>query len=224
MVLLSGGMDSATCLGLALREEDEVWTVSFDYGQRHAIELAAAHAVAAHWGIAPERRLVVPLDHVFSGSALTGHADVPLARSQGEIGQDVPITYVPARNLVFLSIATALAEPLDVQALFIGANALDYSGYPDCRPAFLDAFARTAQLGTRSGIEGSGLVVRAPLLQMRKREIVLLGHELGVPFALTHSCYLGLRPACGQCDACQLRRKGFAEAGLTDPLPYASNA
>lgn len=221
MVLLSGGMDSATCLGLALRQGHVVWTLSFDYGQRHAVELQAAHAVAAHWGIPSERRLVVPLDRVFSGSALTGHAEVPRTRSQREIGRDIPITYVPARNLVFLSIATALAEPLGVQSLLIGANALDYSGYPDCRPAFLEAFARTVQLGTQAGIEGRGLLVQAPLLRMEKREIVLLGQELGVPFALTHSCYLGLRPACGECDACQLRRKGFAEAGLTDPLPYA---
>ncbi len=215
-MLHSGGLDSTVCLGLALREGYEAWTLSFDYGQRHAAELAAARAVADAMGVPAARRRVLPLQEIFSGSALTGDASVPLDRSAQEIGAGIPATYVPARNLVFLSLATALAEPLGCRDLFIGVNALDYSGYPDCRPEFIAAFQAAARLGT-----ATPLLVHTPLVAKTKAEIARVGHDLGLPLALTLSCYLGLRPACGRCDACQLRRKGFTEAGLADPLPYA---
>ncbi len=216
LVLLSGGLDSTVCLGLALRDGYEVWTVSFDYGQRHSGELAAARAVAEAMGVPSARRRVLPLHAIFSGSALTGDTPVPLDRSAAEIGAGIPTTYVPARNLVFLSLATALAEPLACRDLFIGVNALDYSGYPDCRPEFIVAFQSAARLGTASPLE-----VHMPLVAKTKAEIARIGHDLRLPLALTLSCYLGVQPACGRCDACQLRRKGFAEAGLEDPLPYA---
>lgn len=221
-MLLSGGMDSATCLAVALDGGYGVHTLSFDYGQRHRAELDAAAEVATAFGVAPDRRIVVPLPGVFAASALVrGGAEVPLDRPRQAIGGDIPVTYVPARNLVFLAIATSLAESRDAAVVFIGANALDYSGYPDCRSEFLAAFQEAARLGTASGISGRGVRILAPLLHMGKAEIVRRGSELGVPFERTLSCYLGARPACGRCDACQLRRKGFKEAGLEDPLPYA---
>jgi 7-cyano-7-deazaguanine synthase len=216
VVLLSGGMDSAVCLGVALREGFVPWTLSFDYGQRHRAELAAAQAVAEAYGVPPERRRVVDLGRVFSGSALTGDAEVPTDRTPEEIGRGIPATYVPARNLVFLALATALAEPLGARDLFIGVNALDYSGYPDCRPEFVAAFERAARLGTVSGV-----TVHTPLVHLTKADIVRLGLEVGAPFDRTLSCYFGRVPACGRCDACLLRRRGFAEAGVPDPIPYA---
>ncbi len=215
VVLLSGGLDSTVCLGLARQEGFTPWTLSFDYGQRHSAELASALAVAEALGVPPARRRVVPLHGLFSGSALTGDEPVPLDRSWDQMGQDIPSTYVPARNLVFLSLATAIAEPLGIGDLFIGVNALDYSGYPDCRPEFIAAFIQAARLGTRHGIQ-----VHTPLAHRTKAEIAALGHRLGLPLELTMSCYLGQRPACGRCDACLLRRHGFEEAGLVDPLPY----
>jgi 7-cyano-7-deazaguanine synthase len=216
VVLLSGGLDSTVCLGVALRDGFTPWTLSFDYGQRHRRELEGAAAVAEAYGIPPQRRRVVELRAVFAGSALTGDAPVPLDRSTHEMAAGVPISYVPARNLVFLSLATAIAEPLDVRHLFIGVNALDYSGYPDCRPEFIAAFSEAARLGTVGGV-----TVHTPLVALDKAGIVRLGAEVGAPLHLTISCYQGTVPACGRCDACLLRRKGFAEAGLADPIAYA---
>lgn len=219
VVLLSGGLDSTVCLGVALRDGFTPWTLSFDYGQRHRTELEAANAVAAAYGIPTDRRRVVDLRGLFSGSALTGEADVPLDRTDAEIGRGVPSTYVPARNLVFLALALAVAEPLGTRDLFIGVNALDYSGYPDCRPEFIAAFAEAARLGTLTGA-----TVHTPLVQLTKAGIVALGATVGAPLERTLSCYMGQRPACGRCDACLLRKKGFAEAGVVDPIPYARAA
>ncbi len=213
VALLSGGLDSTVTLGVAMREGFDPLAVSFDYGQRHSAELRAARAVAEAYGV-PQR--VLPLRELFRGSALTGDAAVPLDRSDEEIGHGVPVTYVPARNLVFLSLALAIAEPLGAGDLFIGVNALDYSGYPDCRPEFIDAFAEAARLGTQSGV-----TVHTPLVHLTKADIVRLGVAVGAPLHLTLSCYQGTVPACGRCDACLLRRKGFAEAGMSDPIPYA---
>ena len=216
VVLLSGGLDSTVCLAVALREGFTPWTLSFDYGQRHRRELEAAAAVAAALGVPPERRRVADLRGLFSGSALTGQGEVPLDRGAAEIGAGVPVTYVPARNLVFLALTAALAEPLGARDAFIGVNALDYSGYPDCRPEFIAAFTQAAALGTQDGLQ-----VHTPLARLSKAGIVALGAHLRAPLQLTLSCYLGTVPACGRCDACQLRRRGFAEAGLPDPLAYA---
>jgi 7-cyano-7-deazaguanine synthase len=216
--LLSGGLDSSTCLALARREGYACYALSFDYGQRHKVELEAAANVASAIGV--EQHLVahIGLD-AFGGSALTGDIAVPKARSAEEMGHGIPITYVPARNTIFLSFALAWAEVLESSDIFIGVNALDYSGYPDCRPEYLDAYQRMANLATRAGVEGTtNLTIHAPLMHLNKAQIVKLAHELGLSFSLTHSCYdpaADGRP-CGQCDACLLRRKGFEEAGIED--------
>jgi 7-cyano-7-deazaguanine synthase len=216
--LLSGGLDSATCLALARRDGYACYALSFDYGQRHKVELEAAARVAAALGA--ERHMVarIGLD-AFGGSALTADIDVPKGRSTAEMGHGIPSTYVPARNTIFLSFALAWAEVLESADIFIGVNALDYSGYPDCRPEYIEAYERMANLATKAGVEGRGrLKIHTPLLRLNKAQIVKLAHELGVPFGLTHSCYdpgPGGR-ACGQCDACLLRAKGFLEAGLED--------
>jgi len=217
VVLLSGGMDSTVCAGVALRDGYEVWTVSFDYGQRHSAELEAAGAVAAAYGIPGARQRTLDLRRVFGPSALTGGADVPLDRDTAEMAAGIPATYVPARNLVFLALATAVAESLHARDLFIGVNALDYSGYPDCRPEFIDAYQTAARLGTTAPV-----TVHTPLVHLTKAGIVQLGTAVGAPLHLTLTCYRGLVPACGRCDACQLRRKGFAEAGIPDPIAYAA--
>ena len=216
--LLSGGLDSSTCLALARREGYACHALSFDYGQRHKFELEAAARIAAHFGA--ERHLVAKIGlDAFGGSALTADIAVPKARSAGEMSHGIPITYVPARNTIFLSFALAWAEVLESADVFIGVNALDYSGYPDCRPEFIRAFETMANLATKAGVEGrTRLRIHTPLLHLSKAQIVKLAHELGVPFGLTHSCYdpdASGRP-CGQCDACLLRRKGFEEAGLED--------
>jgi 7-cyano-7-deazaguanine synthase len=222
VVLVSGGMDSATTLAIANREGFETCALTFQYGQRHAVEVEAAHAVARSLGAA--RQVVVPIDlRAFGGSALTGDLPVPKDRPLEEIGQGIPVTYVPARNTIFLSFALAWAEVLGANDVFLGVNALDYSGYPDCRPEFIAAYQNMANLATRLWVEGpQRLTIHTPLLRMTKAEIVRRGRELGVDFALTSSCYdpspEGL--ACGRCDACLLRLKGFAEAGATDPVPY----
>jgi 7-cyano-7-deazaguanine synthase len=216
--LLSGGLDSATCLALARREGYACYALSFDYGQRHKVELEAAARVAEAFGA--ERHMVarIGLD-AFGGSALTADIDVPKGRSTADMGHGIPSTYVPARNTIFLSFALAWAEVLGSADIFIGVNALDYSGYPDCRPEYIEAYERMANLATKAGVEGrTRLTIHTPLLRLNKAQIVKLGHELGVPFGLTHSCYdpgPGGRP-CGQCDACLLRAKGFLEAGLED--------
>jgi 7-cyano-7-deazaguanine synthase len=216
--LLSGGLDSATCLAYARREGYECYALSFDYGQRHRIELDAARRVAACFGAARHVVTRISLD-AFGSSALTADIPVPKARSLTEMGHGIPVTYVPARNTIFLSFALAWAEVLESSDIFIGVNALDYSGYPDCRPEFIEAYQRMANLATGAGVEGrTRLAIHTPLIQLTKAQIVMLGRELGVPFGLTHSCYdpLPRGGPCGQCDACLLRRKGFEEAGIED--------
>jgi 7-cyano-7-deazaguanine synthase len=216
--LLSGGLDSATCLALARRQGYACYALSFDYGQRHKVELEAAARVAAAFGAQKHMVARIGLD-AFGGSALTADIDVPKGRSTAEMGQGIPSTYVPARNTIFLSFALAWAEVLESWDIFIGVNALDYSGYPDCRPEYIEAYERMANLATRAGVEGRArLKIHTPLLDLNKAQIVKLAHELGVPFGLTHSCYDPGSDgrACGQCDACLLRAKGFLEAGLED--------
>lgn len=227
VVLVSGGLDSTTCLAVAQAAGHQVVAVSFDYGQRHAVELDCARRVVAHYAAAGvvTRHLVFPvgLFREIGGSALTADVDVPRDRDEAAMGAGgVPVTYVPARNLVFLSYATGVAETSGAQAIYIGVNALDYSGYPDCRPEFIEAFARTANLATRVGDAGETLRIEAPLQHLSKADIVRLGTRLGAPLHLTHSCYdpdaAGV--ACGRCDSCLLRIKGFREAGAVDPVAY----
>jgi len=217
--LLSGGLDSSTCLALARREGFTCYALSFDYGQRHQIELEAAARVAQTLGAA--RHLVVKIDlRVFEGSALTSDIAVPKGREPGRM-DDIPVTYVPARNTVFLSFALAWAEVLESSDIFIGVNALDYSGYPDCRPEYIQAYQRMANLATKAAVEGrTHLQIHTPLIRLSKAEIVKLGKDLGLDFSLTHSCYDpdASGRSCGQCDSCVLRRKGFEEAGIVDPL------
>ena len=216
--LLSGGLDSSTCLALARREGYAVHALSFDYGQRHRVELEAAARVAAAVGV--ERHMVVRLGlDAIGGSALTANISVPKGRAAEEMSHGIPVTYVPARNTIFLSYALAWAEVLESSDVFIGVNALDYSGYPDCRPEYIDAFERMANLATKAAVEGrTKLMIHAPLLRLGKAEIVKLAAELGLDFSLTHSCYDpdASGGACGQCDSCVLRRKGFEEAGIAD--------
>jgi len=218
VVLLSGGLDSATTMAIAREQGFEVYALSFAYGQRHAVELEAARRVAQSLGAA--RHVVTTVDlRAFGGSALTADIPVPKDRDPADLGSDIPVTYVPARNTIFLSYALGWAEVLGARDIFIGVNALDYSGYPDCRPEFIAAFERVANLGTRAGVEGSGFRIHTPLIQLSKREIIARGLALGVDYALTVSCYdpsPGGR-ACGRCDACQLREKGFASLGIQDP-------
>ena len=218
MVLLSGGLDSATALAIARSECERVSAVSFDYGQRHRCELSAAQKIADAYGI--ERRVITLDLRQFGGSALTSEKiDVPKdAHRPGEI----PVTYVPARNTIFLSYALALAEVEAVDAIYIGVNALDYSGYPDCRPEFIERFQALANVATRRTVEGDGIEIVAPLIEMSKAEIIKRGTELGVDYSLTISCYDPdeCGRACGLCDSCRLRRKGFADAGVNDPTLY----
>ena len=216
--LLSGGLDSATCLAAARRDGYECYALSFDYGQRHRVELEAAARVADALGARRHLVMRIGLDQI-GGSALTDDIPVPKGRSADDLGDEIPVTYVPARNTVFLSFALAWAETLGASDIFIGVNALDYSGYPDCRPEYIAAYERMANLATKAGVEGSSqLRIHTPLLALSKADIVRLARELGVDFGLTHSCYdpdpQG-RP-CGQCDSCVLRRKGFQEAGIED--------
>jgi len=217
--LLSGGLDSSTCLALARREGYTCYALSFDYGQRHHVELEAAARVAETLGAA--RHLVVQIDlRVFGGSALTSDIAVPKGREPDRMA-DIPVTYVPARNTVFLSFALAWAEVLESSDIFIGVNALDYSGYPDCRPEYIQAYQRMANLATKAAVEGrTHLQIHTPLIRLSKAEIVKLGKDLGLDFSLTHSCYDpdASGRSCGQCDSCVLRRKGFEEAGIVDPL------
>ncbi len=222
VLLLSGGMDSATTGAIAREEGFELFALSFRYGQRHAIELEAARRVAAALGVARHAILDIDLG-VFGGSALTAGIDVPKDRPIADMDAAIPVTYVPARNTIFLSLALGWAETLDASDLFIGANAIDYSGYPDCRPEFLRAFEAMARLGTKMGTEGRAITIHAPLIEMTKGRIVEKGRELGVDFSLTRTCYdpNSRGEACGRCDACLLRLKGFADAGISDPAPYA---
>ncbi len=217
--LLSGGLDSATCLAYARREGFECHALSFDYGQRHRIELEAASKLAADLGAS--QHVIMPINlRVFGGSALTADIDVP---KDGLFQKGIPVTYVPARNTVFLSFALAWAEVLNASDIFIGVNAIDYSGYPDCRPEFIRAFEQMANLATKAGVESrTNIHVHTPLITLSKSEIVRLAHELRVDFKFTHSCYDpdDQGRACGLCDSCRLRLKGFAEAGLADPVAY----
>ena len=220
--LLSGGLDSATCLGIARRQGFDCYALSFDYGQRHRIELDAAARVAQHFGAREHRTARIDL-RAFGGSALTADIDVPKHDTVDDLGSGIPITYVPARNTIFLSYAMAWAEVLEASDIFIGVNAIDYSGYPDCRPEFIAAFEHMANLATKSGVEGKTLLrIHTPLSKLDKAGIVKLAAEVGVDFAQTHSCYDPDAEGhpCGRCDSCLLRKKGFREAGLTDPVPY----
>jgi 7-cyano-7-deazaguanine synthase len=222
VVLLSGGLDSATVAAIARRDGFAVHALSFSYGQRHDAELAAAAKVATAVGAAEHRTVTIDLA-AFGGSALTDASlAVPKDRDEAEMGDGIPITYVPARNTIFLSFAMAWAEVLGSADVFIGVNALDYSGYPDCRPEFVAAFQHMARLATRAGVEGTELTVHAPLIAMTKAEIITTGVALGVDYGLTVTCYEADADgaACGACDACTLRRKGFAEAGVADPTVY----
>jgi 7-cyano-7-deazaguanine synthase len=221
VVLLSGGLDSTTTLAIAKAEGYKPHALTFRYGQRHEHEVEAARRVARRLGAVDHRIAEIDL-RVFGGSALTSDIDVPKHRTDEEIGAGVPVTYVPARNTIFLSFALAWAEVLGAADIFVGVNALDYSGYPDCRPEFVEAFERLANLATKAAVEGERLTVHAPLIRLTKAEIIARGLELGVDYGLTTSCYDPSTEgaACGACDACRLRLKGFAEAGLRDPAQY----
>jgi 7-cyano-7-deazaguanine synthase len=221
VLLLSGGLDSTTMLAYAVSQGYDVHAMTFRYGQRHAFEIDAARRVASAFDV--RDHVVVDIDlRTFGGSALTAEIEVPKDRSTDAMAHGIPITYVPARNTIFLSFCLAWAEVLGATDIFIGVNALDYSGYPDCRPEYIEAYQRMANLATRGGVEGSiPLTIQTPLLHLTKRQIVELGTSLGVDYSITLSCYAEAQ-ACGHCDACRLRLKGFAEAGLRDPAPYAS--
>lgn len=223
VILLSGGLDSATTLAIARRDGYRRFVLSVDYGQRQRVELEAARRVAAHIGV--ERHLTVRLDlSAIGGSALTDDIAVPKDRTDSERLAEIPITYVPARNTVLLACALSWAESLGAFDLFIGVNAIDYSGYPDCRPAFIRSFEALANVATKAGVEGAGRFhVHTPLINMSKADIIRTGTRLGVDYSLTHSCYdpTGDGRSCGRCDACRLRRRGFAEAGVRDPIEYA---
>jgi 7-cyano-7-deazaguanine synthase len=217
VVLLSGGLDSMVCAALARESGFAVTALTIDYGQRHRVELDAARAVAAQLA---ERHIVVPLDlRAFGGSALTSDIDVP----KDGLGEGIPVTYVPARNTIFLSLALGLAEASEARDIYIGVNALDYSGYPDCRPEFVAGFEQLANVATKAGVEGNGFTIHAPLLHLTKADIAREAERLGLDVAISHSCYDPSPDgqACGQCDACRLRAKGFADAGLKDPTVYA---
>jgi 7-cyano-7-deazaguanine synthase len=218
VILLSGGMDSMVCAGLAREADYDVLALTINYNQRHAIELQSADRIAAHIGVS--RHIYLPLDlRAFGGSALTADVDVP----KDGVQPGIPVTYVPARNTIFLSLALGWAEAAGARHIYVGVNALDYSGYPDCRPEFVDAFANTARLATKAGVEGNPFIFHTPLLHMTKADIAREAARLGLDAGMSWSCYDptdgGLH--CGQCDACRLRAKGFADAGLADPTAYA---
>lgn len=221
VILLSGGLDSSTVLYQAKSDGCECYAISFDYQQRHRRELISAAFVAQKVGVVEHQ--VVRFDlRLWGGSALTDDKiDVPVERSLGEMGESIPVTYVPARNTIFLSFALAYAEAIGAKRVYIGVNALDYSGYPDCRPDYIEAMQEVFRLGTKEGREGDKIEIVAPLIDLKKTEIILLGNKLGVPWEKTWSCYAGDEVACGVCDSCLLRLVAFEELGLNDPLPYA---
>jgi len=223
VILLSGGLDSATCLAISKQNGFEPYALSFRYGQRHEFEIDSAGSIAKSLGA--KEHVISNIDlRAFGGSALTDDIDVPKDRDEALFSEDIPITYVPARNTIFLSFSLAYAEVLNASDIFIGVNALDYSGYPDCRPEYISSFQNMANLATKSGIEGqSHIQIHTPLINLTKAEIIRLGIEMGVDYSLTHSCYDPKEDgtACSHCDACKLRLKGFEEAGLTDPLTYS---
>ena len=225
VVLSSGGLDSTTVLAIAQDEGYKVYSLSFRYGQRHSVELKAAQKVAEAAGVKEHRVIDIDLGQI-GGSALTGDIAVPKARSESEMEKEIPITYVPARNTIFLSYALAWAEVLGASDIFIGVNAIDYSGYPDCRPEFIEAFEKMANLATKAGVEGTTTVrIRTPIIEMTKSQIIRKGMELGLDYGITHSCYDPSTngESCGQCDSCVLRKKGFKEAGVEDPTQYIPN-
>lgn len=222
VVLLSGGLDSATTAAIARERDFVLYALSFRYGQRHAIEIEAAKRVADFIGV--EQHVIQTIDlRVFGGSALTGKIDVPKSNEIAAIGRKIPVTYVPARNTIFLSFALAYAEVMGASDIFVGVNAVDYSGYPDCRPEFISAFQAVARLGTKAGAEGSPFTIHTPLISLSKADIVREGGRLGVDFGLTHSCYdpEADGTSCGRCESCLLRKQGFAAAGIEDPILYA---
>jgi len=225
VVLLSGGLDSATTLAWALHEGFDCCALSFRYGQRHLRELGGANRLAKAMGVAQHHIIDIDLRGI-GGSALTNDIEVPKNRGYDEISTGIPVTYVPARNTIFLAFALSWAEVLRARDIFMGVNALDYSGYPDCRPEFTEAFERLANVGTKAGVEGGRFRIHTPLITLSKAEIIRKGAQLGVDFSLTHSCYDPTPEgfACGACDSCQLRLKGFREAGMTDPIRYAAAA
>jgi len=222
IVLLSGGIDSATCLAIAAREFAPLYCLTFDYGQRHRCEIDAARRMARHFAAAEHRIICIDLRQ-FGGSALTADIPVPAGRDPASMPREIPPTYVPARNTIFLSYALAWAEVLDAHDIFTGVSAVDYSGYPDCRPEFIAAFEQMANLATKMTVTGTRLTIRTPLIDLSKAQIIRRGMELGVDYSLTHSCYApdDRGRACGRCDSCLLRKKGFAEAGVPDPTVYA---
>lgn len=226
VLLLSGGVDSTTTLAIATQQSFAVHALTFRYGQRHDIEIAAARHVAAHFEVT--QHVVLDIDlRVFGGSALTSAIEVPKGRSLHDIAHGIPVTYVPARNTIFLSYALAWAEVLEASDIFIGANALDYSGYPDCRPEYIEAYQHMANLATKAAVEGrQRLTIQTPLMHLSKAQIIQKGHALGVDYARTLSCYdpTPEGEACGRCDACLLRLKGFAESGRTDPAIYRKDS
>jgi len=225
VVLSSGGIDSTTAMAIARAEGYEIYSLSFRYGQRHALELEAAERVAK--ALDATEHLLIDIDLAkIGGSALTDDIEVPKGRSEGEMQHEIPLTYVPARNTIFLSYALAWAEVLDASDIFIGVNAIDYSGYPDCRPEYIEAYERMANLATKGGVEArTEFRIRTPLINMTKAEIIQKGIELGVDYSITHSCYDPSPDgrACGECDSCLLRKKGFREAGIADPAGYVHN-
>ncbi|GGI45348.1 7-cyano-7-deazaguanine synthase [Paenibacillus marchantiophytorum] len=225
VIILSGGLDSTTCMGLAEEAGYELYPLSFDYGQRHKIEIENAKQVAEHYGVS-KRHKIIKLDFLrdFGGSALTDDSiavpDVMNGEQAAEGESEIPVTYVPGRNLLFLSIATSYAEVTGSEAIYIGVNALDYSGYPDCRPEFIHKVEEVIALATKVGVEGKGITIETPLIDWTKAKIIEEGLKIGVPYELTTSCYNGKTEACGVCDSCRLRLKGFEEAGSKDPIPY----
>jgi 7-cyano-7-deazaguanine synthase len=221
VVLLSGGMDSTTALAMTRKEGFEIVALTFDYGQIHRKEIAAAKRIVNHFHVRDHRIARIDLTEIGESALTDRQIDIPEQRSFDEIGRGVPVTYVPARNTILLAYALGLAEAAAAQAIVIGANRIDYSGYPDCRPEYYRAFEEVARLGTKRGVEGDIIEIRTPLIDATKADIVRMGQELGVPWALTWSCYNGRAKACGVCDSCQLRLKGFREAGVEDPLRYA---
>lgn len=217
VVVLSGGLDSTTCMGIANQEGFELYPLTFSYGQRHSREVVQAKKVAAYYRVKDHRIVNIDFFKQIGGSALT---DTSIGVPQDGDGSDIPVTYVPARNMIFLSLASAYAEVLGAETIFIGVSSVDYSGYPDCRPEFIDSMNRTINLATKTGVTSRGLSIQAPLMHLTKKETIELGTRLAVPYQLTTSCYNGGDKACGTCDSCRLRIKGFQEAGLIDPIPY----